>query len=107
MKIVATALILLSVVAQAAEVRLAWDPNSEPDLAGYKVYVGDASRAYTRTDNVGNVTMYTVVGLAHGKNYFFAATAYDTSSNESGFSNEVSGAAWHVTPERVAEMELR
>jgi hypothetical protein len=72
------------------KVTLAWDPNTETDLAGYKVYVGTASRTYTTTLDVGNVTTCTVNGLVPGQVYYFAVTAYDTSRNESTFSNEVS-----------------
>jgi len=32
----------------AGSVRLAWDPNTEPDLAGYRVYYGTSSRAYSQ-----------------------------------------------------------
>lgn len=79
--------------ALAAPIKLAWDPNTEPDLAGYKVYYGAASRVYGSSINVGNVTTYTVTGLIPGKTYFFAVTAYNTSNLESNYSNEVAGTA--------------
>src|SRR5439155_23215763 len=50
-----------------AQVTLAWDPNTEPDLAGYKVYVGTTSGVYSTPINVGNVTTYTVTGLQPGR----------------------------------------
>jgi len=40
---------------------------------------------------VGNVTQHTVTDLEPETRYYFAVTAYDTSLNESGFSEEVSG----------------
>jgi hypothetical protein len=70
------------------DVALAWDANSESDLAGYKVYYGTSSRTYTTITNVGKVTTYTVLGLVPGT-YYFAVTAYNTSGYESSFSNEV------------------
>lgn len=70
-------------------VRLAWDPNSEPDLGGYIVYYGVASRVYTNAINVGNVTTNTVTGLVQGVLYYFAVTAYNTNGLESDFSDEV------------------
>lgn len=70
-------------------VTLSWDPNTEPDLAGYKVYYGTSSRNYTETIDVGNTTTYQITGLSEGT-YYFAVTAYDTSNNESDFSEEVS-----------------
>jgi fibronectin type 3 domain-containing protein len=76
--------------AMAAQATLAWDPNTESDLAGYKVHYGTASGSYTVHTDVHNVTTYTVTGLTAGQTYYFAATAYDTSGNESGYSNPVS-----------------
>jgi trimeric autotransporter adhesin len=83
--------------AAAAQVTLAWDPNSEPDLAGYKLYQGTAAGTYGAPVTVGNVTTYTVSGLADGQSFFFAITAYDTVGNESGYSNEVA----YATPSLV------
>ena len=76
--------------ATAASVSLAWDPNIEADLAGYKVYVGSSSRSYTQNIDVGHVTTVTLPNLLEGQSYFFAVTAYDIFANESGYSNEVS-----------------
>ena len=65
-----------------------WDPNTESNMAGYKVYVGTASGVYGPAVNVGNVTTFKVINLSKGKTYYFAITAYDTSGNESAYSNE-------------------
>ncbi len=73
-----------------ASFTLAWDPNQEPDLAGYKLYYGTSSRSYSQNVNVGNLTLYTLAGLQAGVTYYFAVTAYDTEGNESDYSNEVS-----------------
>jgi len=82
----------------SAQIKLAWDPNTEPDLAGYKIYWGRSSRSYENSVDVGNVTQFTLTGLTAGETYFIAATAYDFSNNESGFSNEVSGVAIEPAP---------
>jgi len=74
---------------QAANVNLSWSPNSDADLAGYNLYYGTASRTYGTRVNVGIVSSYTLTGLNAGT-YYFAVTAYDSSGNESGFSNEAS-----------------
>ena len=72
---------------------LEWDAVNFPTLSGYRVYYGTASGAYLQASgtgiNVGNVTTFTVTGLGNGARYFFAVTAYDSSNNESGYSNEV------------------
>ncbi|HHN65661.1 MAG TPA: fibronectin type III domain-containing protein, partial [Nitrospirae bacterium] len=76
-------------VSFAYTVTLSWDANTESDLAGYKVYYGTSSRNYTETIDVGNTTTYQITGLSEGT-YYFAVTAYDTSGNESDYSEEVS-----------------
>jgi hypothetical protein len=76
-------------LAAAAQVTLAWDANTEPELTGYKIYYGTVSGTYGTPVDVGKVTTYTVTGLADGRTYYFAATAYDSVGNESGYSNEV------------------
>jgi hypothetical protein len=82
--------ILFSVMARAETVTLAWDPNTESDLAGYRLHYGTASRSYTQRIDVGNVTQHTIPSLLAGQTYYFAATAYNTAGNESGYSAEVS-----------------
>jgi len=82
--------LLVSVWARAEQVTLAWDANTESDLAGYKLHYGTASNSYSVHIDVNNVTTYTVAGLSAGQTYYFAATAYDASGNESGYSNSVS-----------------
>jgi len=75
-------------------VTLAWDPNSETDLAGYNIYQGSkAGGPYLKIGNVGVMAQptYTVAGLANGTHYF-VVTALNTLGLESGYSNEVSKA---------------
>jgi hypothetical protein len=79
---------MLLPVAEAATVTLAWDPNQEPDVAGYKIHYGTSSRTYQHTVDVGVFTSCTISGLEVGKTYFFAVTAYDTNNNQSGYSAE-------------------
>lgn len=77
----------------SAQLTLAWDPNTEPELGGYKVYYGMSPGAYGVPSSVGNVTNYTLTGLTEGQVYYVAVTACDQSGNESAYSNEVSGTA--------------
>ncbi len=88
----------------AANVTLSWTPpttnaDATPltDLAGYKVYFGTSSGSYSQSADAGNVTSYTWGNLAAGTPYYFTITAYDTSGNESSFSNEVSKTLASVT----------
>jgi hypothetical protein len=77
----------------AAEIKIAWDPNTEEDMAGYKVYYGKAPWSFGEPIDVENVTSHTISGLPKGETYYIAVTAYDRDGNESGFSNQVSGKA--------------
>ena len=60
---------------------ISWLPNTEPDLAGYKIYCNND------VVNVGNVTSHEMI-LPVGV-YVFKMTAYDQDGNESGYSNKV------------------
>lgn len=68
---------------------LEWDAVNDPNLAGYRVYVGLFPGSYAVSENAGLSTTYTVTGLGNGT-YYFAVTAYDASLNESVYSDEVS-----------------
>lgn len=71
-------------------VTLAWDANTETDLAGYRIHYGDTPGSYSQTLDVGNITTATVSDLSPGGTYYFAVTAYNTAALESDPSNEVS-----------------
>ena len=74
-------------------VTLTWTANGEPDLAGYKIYIGTTSGTYDAPGSAfvtGKVTSYTVSNLPKGQTYFFAISAYDGAGNESALSSEVS-----------------
>ncbi len=60
------------------------------DLAGYKIYYRTSSGSYGTPINVSdeNATNYTVDGISSDR-WCFVVTAYDTSRNESNYSNEV------------------
>jgi methionine-rich copper-binding protein CopC len=61
-----------------------WNPNLEPDLAGYTVYVGTAADALIPTLFVEKPTVLAkVTGLENGKTYFYAVDAQDASGNRS------------------------
>ena len=77
---------------EAAPITVAWNANSEPDLAGYVVYYGTASGVYTVNVDVGNQTSWQV-DLVTGQSYYFAVKAYDSEGLYSVFSSEVSAVA--------------
>ena len=72
LKLVAFLSILFySNLVSAAEVTLAWDENTEPDLAGYMIYCGLASRSYDYVVDVGDQTTFTISDLENGHTYYF------------------------------------
>ncbi len=75
--------------AHAAQVTLSWT-DTDPDVAGYKLYYGTVSGSYVYSVNAGNTASYALSGLSTGATYYIAATAYDGAGFESGYSNQVS-----------------
>ena len=80
---------LLTPKVYSSQVTLAWDANTESQLAGYKVYYGGASRNYDQTIDVGNQTSYALAEMPEYQKTYFAVTAYDKYNQESGFSEEL------------------
>lgn len=95
--VVLTLILALGTI-HAGSVNLAWNPNTESNLAGYKVYYGLSSHGYTQSVNVGNVTAVTVPNLATGTSYFFAATAVNMNGVEGPYSNEVNALTTGASP---------
>lgn len=90
----------LTAVAFCREVNLYWEPSPSPDVIGYKVYYQsnsmqmpllgtDAAEGPSPID-VESSLMARISGLQENTVYYFSVTAYDSQSNESGFSNIVS-----------------
>jgi hypothetical protein len=74
-------------------VRLSWRANQEPDLAGYKLYIGTASGIYNFAGSPFSIdiaTRSTAFNLPKGQTYYFALSAFDTAGNESVLSAEIS-----------------
>ena len=75
--------------AETRSVTLSWDANTEPDIAGYKVYWGTSSGVYDQFSVVSKTTT-SVSDLTVGGRYYFAVTAYNEAGLESGYSEEIS-----------------
>ncbi|UFS68940.1 fibronectin type III domain-containing protein [Geomonas sp. RF6] len=82
--------------AEAAEAALSWEAPSVnmdgspiSDLAGYRVYIGTSSGKYDESFDAGSRQNYLAYNLVPGTTYYFAVTAYNTSGEESPFSEEV------------------
>jgi hypothetical protein len=94
----------------ALDITLAWDANTEPALAGYKIYYDmDSGQPYDGIEaqegsspiNVTldqdedpdpNTVQYTLHGMPDGI-YYFSVSAYNSEGFESGYSNEVGSGA--------------
>lgn len=75
----------------SAQISLAWDRSPDVSAVGYRIYWGGASGSYTNSRAVGNVTNATIIGLNLNATYYFAATAFNSTGEESPFSNEAVG----------------
>jgi hypothetical protein len=82
----------LAATPYSANVSLSWDANSEIDLAGYNVYRGTTTGGPYSKINSSLVigAAYVDGGLTNGTPYYYVVRAVDTSTNESGMSNEAS-----------------
>jgi hypothetical protein len=88
------------------KVTLTWRKVNDLDVKGYMVYYGSAPHNFLGTGaqqgdsplDAGASTTIEIDGLENGSLYYFAVTAYDTSTpqQQSGFSPEVS-----VRPSRI------
>jgi hypothetical protein len=84
--------------AEAVSITVAWNPNQEPNIAGYRLHYGTASQNYTQHIDAGNSTSTVVSNLSTGITYYFAATAYNSSGAESAYSTQVVYTASATTP---------
>jgi hypothetical protein len=85
-----------------ANVTLAWNPSSNPLVAGFNIYYGGASGVYTNKTSVGTATSVTIPDLVIGATYYFAATTYSAAGAESALSSEVA----YTVPEPPAGLQL-
>jgi hypothetical protein len=83
------AIIALSGKALANDSELTWQPNNEPDIAGYKVLWAKQSATYVNSADVGLQTSFVFPELEPGT-YYAAAQAYDTAGQYSPYSDLVS-----------------
>jgi hypothetical protein len=80
----AAAYLLLAVrPAAAAQVTIAWDANTETDIAGYVVEYGPAAAPFSQSADVGNTTTWTLTSALPGTNYSFRVIAYNSNGERS------------------------
>ena len=91
--------LLMAGTGQAATVQLEWDPSTDADLAGYRVYYqadsdvlpfqGTGAFEGNAPVEGGISTTATVSGLDPDRSHYFAVTAYNSTGQESQYSNVV------------------
>jgi hypothetical protein len=74
-------------VATQYTVDLSWNPSVSSSIAGYNVYRGTAVGSYTKINSsVDSNTSYTDSTVVAGTTYYYAATAVNSSGEESVYS---------------------
>jgi outer membrane biosynthesis protein TonB len=69
---------------------ITWLPNSEADLANYRIYIGTSSGSYGSPITVSKGSTSYIATLTRGYTYFVTMTAVDSSGNESAPAAELS-----------------
>jgi hypothetical protein len=85
----------LAAIPSAGSIDLSWEPNTEPDLAGYIVFRqpvsstgADAGTSTRLTSAPIQTPAYSDATAQPGQTYTYRVTAVDTAGNESSASNE-------------------
>ena len=75
-------------------INLSWNASTSSDITGYNVYravYSGSCGSFSKINSVLNTgTLYTDSGVTDGTSYCYAATAVNSSAQESGYSNIVS-----------------
>lgn len=72
------------------KIKLAWNPNPEPDIAGYKILVGEQPGVLTTVIPVAKVTSHVIENLKPLTRYYFSLKAVNTAGLESDPAAEIS-----------------
>jgi hypothetical protein len=70
-------------------VSLAWNPDTDPGVAGYNVYYGTSTGQYSSKLGSGTNTTATITGLKEGTTNYFAVSAYNSAGVEGPRSAEI------------------
>ena len=83
-------LIQLAASVYAQSVTLAWDPNSQPNIAGYNIYRSDQSGTFPSPPLIGatpkTTTTFTDSTAQYNSSYYYSVTAVSTTGEQSAYS---------------------
>jgi hypothetical protein len=79
----------ISTIAEDGQVEIFWLPNTEPDFAGYHVYVSYAYNGRYQLLGSTNQPYFLHHNAANGQTYYYALSAYDVNGNESELTPEI------------------
>jgi fibronectin type 3 domain-containing protein len=90
---------------EAPEDRVNGAPLRPTDIAGYRIYIGEAPGTHNRTVDIKDPqkTRHVVRGLEPGETYYIAITTIDREGRESPKSEEIDLAAAPLTDQQFAE----
>lgn len=90
----------------APPVNLAWNPNPESDIAGYKVHFGSSSGNYSQVIDVQGQNFAPLPQLILGNTYYLAVSAYNAAGQESPKSTEMILSATPPAPAESTSLTL-
>src|SRR5262245_39823035 len=87
--VLSLAALMCAGAAQAATLKLDWDPKTESNFTGYVIEYGTRPGVHPFSVNVGNQTMWQFTDLVDGTPYYFVVRARNSSGVLSAPSVEV------------------
>jgi hypothetical protein len=73
----------VSAVASTGSIEIAWEQNSEPDLAGYRIYRAQGASEFTRIGETQTAPNFSDRTFRSGERYRYAVSSVDKVGNES------------------------
>ena len=93
-------ILLFTTAAFGAQVKLAWDQNTETDLAGYRVFFKSYGQAYDYSAPIWEGTE-TTCSVEIDRTGDFVVRAFNVAGHESGDSNEVAQSIAPAAPQNL------
>jgi hypothetical protein len=79
----------VSVIASTGSIEITWDQNTEPDLAGYRIYRAEGAGEFARIGETQTAPNYSDRPVRSGVSYRYSVSSVDKAGNESAHSPPV------------------